>query len=171
MVPTPPRRSVVWRASAVVVQGLFFAAFLVVAVVLGRDGSLESLRTLDPGQPFGGGVHTPLHIVDLAISQRRVPAGFDVALIAGVVVNDGDVSQGGVRIEASFEDGAKASGWAFSDVTALTLLDSTTIEALLETGARRPKSPTLAPGARAPFVILARVPAQGSSVALAIVLQ
>ncbi|MDP2344573.1 MAG: zinc-ribbon domain-containing protein [Deltaproteobacteria bacterium] len=171
----PGRAAPALRAAAAFVQVVLFVAFLVVAVVLGRGGSIDRLLALDLlGALAGDDVARPLPVEELRVTQRRYPSerggGVDVVVVAGVVVHNGDAQHTGLRVEATFEDGTKGTGWVNSELTALAVADAFAAgvkpeDALAALAARKPtKSTPLSPGDRAPFVIVARAPAEGSHV-------
>lgn len=159
-------------ALSAALQTVLFVAFLVVAVVLGRGGNFEAIAAGDWRAALGGlpadGV---LHIDDVHIVRRTVPAGFDVVVVTGVVENTGSVSVPGVRVNARFADGAEASGWVGAtidgtDVDALRSPDEVT--ALSNSP---PGSIALAGASQLPFVVvLGQVPAENARIDLDLVI-
>jgi hypothetical protein len=156
-------------------QGVLFLAFLVVAVVLGRGGNLARLAQGDVEGAFAGeSAASPLGIEDTRVSRRVLASGTAIVVVTGVVHNKTDQGVPGARVDVRFGDvdenapagptAPAASGWAWSTVDGVdvdALPDASSAPAL---SLRPPKSASLAPGDRAPFVVLAPAPPDGARV-------
>lgn len=148
--------------------------FLAVAVVVGRGGSPEKLLEFDIAGALATDDEAGSHLIieELHVTRRVIAGNVDVVVISGVVHNTGDEAHKAVRVNVHFGAAAdgppEASGYAWSDVNALKLatLPADDISALAEA---RPKSPAVSPGDRAPFIIIARAPADGAPVVVAAV--
>lgn len=149
-------RGVLWAAA----QAVLFAAFLVVAVILGRGGDVEALLTGDIAAAFGGRPDGVTFALDeVRVARRTQTNGVAFAVVTGFVTNRGMDSVPGARVDVRFGDDARvASGWAWSDVDGLDFRGLADAPEALALSARPPKSSPLAPGERAPFVVIAPAP-------------
>lgn len=163
-------KEIAWAAA----QGLLFFAFLVVAVVLGRGGSLERLVQGDVSGAFAGAAPASgLGIEDTRVSRRLLASGTAIVVVTGIVQNKTGQNVQAARVDVRFGEGdaledatvpIAASGWAWSSVDGVdvdALADASSAPAL---SLRPPKSSSLAPGDRAPFVVLAPAPPEGTRV-------
>lgn len=171
--PTTPwttRFAPVGRAALAAVQGTLFVVFLVVAVVLGRGGSLAPLLDLDFAGALGGDERgATLLAHDVSVARRGVAGGDDVIVVTGVVHHRGDEPYPGVRIDVRFDDvdAVAGSGWAWSELDGQVLLGqsgSAAIDALLAASTTPPKAPRVVPGDHAPFALVVRAPPEGTRV-------
>lgn len=153
-------------------QGVLFLAFLVVAIVLGRGGSLERLVQGDVAAAFAGdNAAGALGIEDTRVSRRVLASGTAIVVVTGFVHNQTDQGVPAARVDVRFGDvdasaPPAASGWAWSAVDGVdvaALPDAPSAPAL---SLRLPPSSSLAPGDRAPFVVLAPAPPDGARVRL-----
>lgn len=144
-------RAIAWAA----VQLLIFVAFLAVAVVLGRGGTLEDLLRGDVGAALGGPrVEGNLAIEHPRVKKRSLPSGMDVVIVSGQVHNTTQSPVPGARVEVRLGKQGPVSGWAWSTLDGVDLAavaDAASLAALAE---RTPSSASLAPGERAPFVVV-----------------
>jgi predicted Zn finger-like uncharacterized protein len=177
--PTPePPPSTPWttrlapflRAALVVVQGALFVVFLVVAVVLGRGGSLAPLLDLDLTGALGGDERgATLLAHDVSVARRSVAGADDIVVVTGVVHHRGDEPYAGVRVEVRFDDvdAVVGTGWAWSELDGQVLLGqsgSAALDALLAASTTPPKAPRVVPGDHAPFALVLRAPPEGTRV-------
>ena len=104
-----------------------------------------------------------LAIERLHITRRHLASGVDVVVLSGVVHNRGEAAHKGVKVEARFVApdgpdggaGVAASGWAWSELDALAIAAVADDAAVAALSSAPPKSPTVSPGDRAPFVVVA----------------
>ncbi|MBI1948013.1 MAG: zinc-ribbon domain-containing protein [Deltaproteobacteria bacterium] len=151
-------RAVAWAA----VQLVIFAAFVVVAVVLARGGTLADLARGDVAAALGGTrVEGDLAIEHPRIRKRTLPSGLDVVVVSGEVHNTTSGAVPGARVEVKLGAEAPLSGWAWSTLDGVDVEAVATPEALVALSQRTPTSASLAPGERAPFVVVGRAPADG----------
>ena len=150
-------KEIAWAA----LQSLLFVAFVVVAVVLARGGRVDDLLRGDVRAAFSGErVKDGLSVEGVHVARRTLPSGIDVVVVTGVVVNTG-AQVPAARVDVRFGDGPWNSGWAWSGI------DGVDVDALKDApdaaplSMRPPKSAVVAPGDRAPFVVVAPAPAEG----------
>lgn len=149
------------RAAWAVVQACILAGFLTVSLVWVRGGSLDDIaegqalevvlgRASSQGEGQG-----PLYVEDVVVARRPVAVEPNLIVVSGTVVN-GDAAQPAARVSVSFDGKHVESAWANAAVDGVDVAEAPTVEALLALNDRVPKTPALAPGARAPFVVLLR---------------
>lgn len=158
--------------ASVAAQSALFLAFLVVAVVLARGGNLEELRHGDLRAALGGSRDGgDFHIEDVRVGKRTLPSGATVVVVTGAVRNRSDTGVPGARVEVRFgeDDAAQpAYGWAWSSVDGIDVDALSSAEASPALSQRSPRSASLAPGERAPFVVVGPAPADGARVRIAV---
>jgi hypothetical protein len=148
------------EAVASVLQVVLIVGVTVLAVVVGRGGSVAGLLLLDPIQALAlptPDAETGLFIDDVRVSRRVSAAGMPLLLISGVVHHRGDRPFPAVTVEADIE-GAVARGHAWTAVTPTAIEAARTAEDVSVLQALRSSSPTVSPGERAPFVIVLAAP-------------
>ncbi|MCC7074527.1 MAG: zinc-ribbon domain-containing protein [Deltaproteobacteria bacterium] len=152
-------RAALWAA----LQALIFAAFVAVAVVVARGGTLADLWRGDLSAALGGPrVAGDLAVEDARVRKRLLPSGLEVVTVSGVVRNSTSSTVPGARIEVSFAGAAPMSGWAWSTLDGVDVEAIDTVEQLSALAARRPASASLAPGERAPFVLVGQAAGDGA---------
>lgn len=151
-------RAVAWAA----VQSAIFVAFVVMAVVVARGGTVDDVLRGDVAAALGGTrVAGDLAIESPRIRKRTLPSGLDVVVISGEVHNTTANPVPGARVEVRLGAEAPMSGWAWSKLDGVDVEAAATPEALVALAQRMPTSASLAPGERAPFVLVGRAPADG----------
>lgn len=163
------RRETVQRAKEIAwaaAQGVLFASFLVVAVVIARGGDLADLGRGDLRGAFvGGGSTSELAVEDVRVNKRALPSGGSVVVVTGAVRNRSDSVVAGVRVEVRFGDDDRATpafGWAWSSLDGVDVEGLASADAAHALSQRSPRSASLAPGDRAPFVVVGPAPAEGA---------
>jgi hypothetical protein len=141
-----------------------FLVSLLVAVVLGRGGDVARLGSFD----VRGALllsPPPIAVDDVRITRRTTRAG-DIVVVAGTVLNQTGRPLAGVRVDVKI--GAQvfaASGWSAPDP--LAVADVVTLDDVARLQRSRPKDASIAAGARAPFVVVAPAPVDGTPVSVA----
>jgi hypothetical protein len=147
------------RIIAAAAQVLALVAVTVVAIVIGRGGSIGALLSLDPAGAFAVG-RAPadgLVIEDVSVSTRHTSTGLSLVVISGFVHLTGDKPLPGVVVEATL-GGAVARGHAWTGIDGIAIDQAKTEQDIAVLQASRTSSPTVSPGDRAPFVIVAQRP-------------
>lgn len=145
-------RAIAWAA----VQLLIFVAFLVVAVVLGRGGTLDDLLRGDLNAALGGPrVEGNLAIEHPRVKKRTLPSGIDVVIVSGEVRNTTQSPVPGARVEVRLGTQPPTASWAWTTLDGVDLATVPDAAALAALATRLPASASLAPGERAPFVVVA----------------
>ncbi len=158
-------KEIAWAAA----QGLLLLVFLVVAVVVGRGGSLEDLARGDLRAALGGPrVGGALGVEDAHVSRRKLPSGVDVVVVTGVVANTTDQKIPAALVNVRFGRGPWRSGWAWSSIDGIDVDGLKDMPDAVALSLRGPRSPSLAPGDRAPFVIVAPAPPEGTKASFAV---
>jgi len=164
--PTPPppaaprAPSRVIEAVAGVLQVVLIVGVTILAVVVGRGGSVAGLLALDPVATLAlptADVDTGLFVDDVVVSRRVSAAGLPLLVISGVVHHRGERPFPAVTVEADI-DGTVARGQAWPAVTPAGIEAARTAEDIAILQALRSSSPAVSPGERAPFVIVLQAP-------------
>lgn len=162
------------RVALGVLQIAFFLVAVVAAVVVGRGGRLDDLFVGDwraALQLTDDADGAPLILRDVQRHRRRTASGLDVVVISGVVHNRGSAPVSLATVTATTAGGATGLGYAWTPVTALGIDGLESPEDLKALGALKPPatSSTVAPGDRAPFVVVlpGLGPDEGISLAVA----
>ncbi len=147
------------RIIAAAAQVLALVAVTVVAIVIGRGGSIGALLSLDPAGAFavGQAPEDGLVIEDVSVSTRHTSSGLSLVVISGFVHLTGDKALPGVVVEATV-GGVVARGHAWTGIDGIAIDQAKTDQDLAVLQASRTSSPTVSPGDRAPFVIVAHRP-------------
>ncbi len=154
---TPSR---VIEAVAGALQIVLLVGVTVVAVVVGRGGSVTGLLALDPVAALSlptPDAETGLLVDDVVVTRRVTGAGMPVLVISGVVHHRGDRPFSGVVVEADVA-GTVGRGQAWTAVTAAGLEAARGADDIAILQALRSSSPTVSPGERAPFVVVMPAP-------------
>jgi hypothetical protein len=158
--PAPRVSTRIIEAIAGVLQVVLIVGVTVLAVVVGRGGSVAGLLLLDPTQALAlptPDAETGLRIDDVRVSRRVSAAGMPLLLISGVVHHRGEQPFPAVTVEADI-DGVVARGQAWTAVTPSAIEAARTAEDVAVLQSLRSQSPTVSPGERAPFVIVVAAP-------------
>jgi hypothetical protein len=159
-------KELAWAAGQVVL----FVLFIVVAVVLGRGGSPDALLRGDWRAALGGAPEAGALVAeDVRVARRTLANGMDVVLVTGVVRNAGTDTAPGARVDVKLGDGPVASGWAWSNVDGVDVDGIVDAPQTAAVSLRPPPSASLAPGDRAPFVVVAPVAAEGAQADITVV--
>jgi hypothetical protein len=148
------------EAVAGALQVVVIVAITVLAVVVGRGGSVAGLLALDPVAALAlpaPDADTGLFVDDVVVTRRVSSAGLALLVISGVVHHRGEQAFPGVVVEADV-DGLMARGHAWTAVTADRLERAATADDIAVLQVLRSSSPTVSPGDRAPFVIVMAAP-------------
>jgi hypothetical protein len=153
-------REIMWGAAQVVILFVLVA----VAVVVGRGGSFSALLSGDFAAALGGASSAgDLVVTDVRVARRAHKGGGGLVIVTGTVWNKGLDSVPGARVDLRFDSDARpASGWAWSDIDGLEIDDVAEAPDALALSVRAPKSSALAPGERAPFVVVGPAPGDGA---------
>lgn len=155
--PRGPSRLITGLAAAF--QVVLLVGFTVVAVVVGRGGSLPGLLVGDLPRALALATvpDNGLVIDDVVVARRLTGSGLAVLVISGVVHHRGSTALPAVVVEAIVGD-ATARGQAWTAVTPVAIEAARAPEDLAVLQAMRSSSPTVSPGDRAPFVIVMAAP-------------
>ncbi len=155
------------RALVSALQAVAFVAFTMVAIVLGRGGSIGALLAMDPNGAFAvnqapGG----LLIDDVRIGVRQTASDLSLLVITGVVHHRGQAPLPGIVVEATLGDGVVARGQAWAVIDGVAVDRASTDDDILALQQASSSSPAVSPGESAPFAIIARAPADLDAVTL-----
>ncbi len=157
-----------------VAQGVLFLSFLLVAIVVGRDGDLEELARGDLRAAVGASSAAGgLAVEDVRARRRTLRAGGAVVIVTGAVRNRSNKGVPGARVIVRFGDDEHAPpalGWAWSSVDGIDVDALASVAASQTLSQREPPSASLAPGDRAPFVVIAPAPPEGTQVRVSAVI-
>ena len=145
------------HAALNVLQVLLFVVFVIVAVVLARGGSPLALLSGDLGGAFESTNDVTLRVDHLDIAWRTGGGG-GLLVVTGTIHHGGDAPLPSIVVEVSADGTVIGNGFAWSDIDAFAVASVASAQDVAALQARRPKSPRVAPGDDAPFVIVAPAP-------------
>jgi hypothetical protein len=150
----PPRGGLRLSALALPAEVALLGVLVAMAVSLGRGGDVSALPRFDLQAAFATGSHAALVPLDVAAARRTLANGADVLVVTGFVENRGATVQPAALVTVRV--GAKpASGWAWNEIDGVALATVPDLGALRALCEQVPAAPALAPGAKAPFVVVA----------------
>ncbi len=145
-------------------QALFVIVLLMLAVVVGRGGDVGHLAALAAAGALGLSSE-PLGIEDVVVTRRQT-RGPDAVVVRGVVVNRASQPFERVGVEVTIA-GATLRGVVGDAPDPLTAAAATTADDLARLLAAGSWHTALAAGARAPFVVVAPAPRDGTPLTVA----
>ena len=155
------------RALVSALQAVAFVAFTMVAIVLGRGGSIGAMLAMDPNGAFAiNQAPSGLMIDDVRIGVRQTASDLSLLVITGVVHHRGQAPLPGIVVEATFGDGVVARGQAWAVIDGVAVDRASTDDDILALQRASSASPAVSPGESAPFAIIARAPADLGAVTL-----
>ena len=155
------------RALVSALQAMALVAFTMVAVVIGREGSIGALLALDFNKAFAiNQAPDGLMIDDVRIGVRHTASDMSLLVITGVVHHRGQHPLPGVVVEAKLGDGVLARGQAWAVIDGIAVDRARTNDDIVALQGASSSSPAVSPGDSAPFAIIARAPAEPGAVTL-----
>ena len=155
------------RALVSALQAVAFVALTMVAIVLGRGGSIGALLAMDPNGAFAiNQAPSGLMIDNVRIGVRQTASDLSLLVITGVVHHGGQAPLPGIVVDATFGDGVVARGQAWAVIDGVAVDRASTDDDILALQHASSASPAVSPGESAPFAIIARAPADLGAVTL-----